>query len=658
MTDTYNNIELPNGRVVELEDIPSSLKQAELQDLLIRNGLATFEEFEVPVAPEELSWLEKNMELPVGLGGAVTGAAMGVPFGPVGMLVGGVIGGALGSGGGSLISDELSGQELDFAKAGEEALISAGFDIATLGLGKILKPAYFATKAAMGYTTKEVAEDVVKIAKEQAAKVAVPTAGSQQSLRQSQDILHQAADPATLSKYQTGQASPLAVFAEKIGDIGIASSGIMAENAVKVNVATQQALNEVVNRTRYGQNKGSEELGQSVFKILEAGKDSLQEVYGKGLADLSQQISRKTINTTGITKNLEKFIKKGDRKTFSVYADETRDYVDSLVSGALSTQKMTAKTLLDLDKKIAEDIRGFSNPNLTKVYNPKAAQELGELTAVLKESFINTLKQTDPKAAKDYKALKEAYSSGMKGMLPEINKGFVVGASKDNFNALGKMLNSGVNSSQARSMLASIDESYKQIGKGTKEVQSLPFATAAEARDAVKQSYLTALMPKINDEAFKINDYASLAARFTQPDQDAMLKTVAGKDYARVKQLFNLMSEASKKPDGNIGTLMIRGKEFQALGGVSQGVASGVGFGVTAMSGSAVPLLVGSAVVLGPRFLAKASTNPKAVNKLLAFEKMTFKNDTAKEKAGALIIAEIMDGLTTEEQAEFRNEYR
>ena len=169
MTDTYNNIELPNGRVVELEDIPSSLKQAELQDLLIRNGLATFEEFEVPVAPEELSWLEKNMELPVGLGGAVTGAAMGAPLGPVGMFVGGVIGGALGSGGGSLISDELSGQELDFAEAGEEALISAGFDIATLGLGKILKPAYFATKAAMGYTTKEVAEDVVKIAKEQAA---------------------------------------------------------------------------------------------------------------------------------------------------------------------------------------------------------------------------------------------------------------------------------------------------------------------------------------------------------------------------------------------------------------------------------------------------------------------------------------------------------
>ena len=149
MTDTYNNIELPNGRVVELEDIPSSLKQAELQDLLIRNGLATFEEFEVPVAPEELSWLEKNMELPVGLGGAVTGATMGIPFGPAGMFVGGVIGGALGSGGGSLISDELSGQELDFAEAGEEALISAGFDIATLGLGKILKPAYFATKAAM-----------------------------------------------------------------------------------------------------------------------------------------------------------------------------------------------------------------------------------------------------------------------------------------------------------------------------------------------------------------------------------------------------------------------------------------------------------------------------------------------------------------------------
>ena len=663
MSDTYNNIRLPNGRVVELNAIPFSLSQAELQDKLIRNGLATAEEFEEPVNPEELSWLEKNMELPVGLGGALGGAAAGFAVGgPPGAVIGGIVMGAIGSGTGSLISDKLSGKELDYAEAAEEALISAGFDIATLGLSKVLKPSYYAAKAAMGYTTKEVAEDVVNIARSQIAKQTAsettPTAGSLDSLRQSQDILQQATDPASLSKFQTGKASGAEVFSEKIAEMGIASSGIMAENAVKVNRATKEALNDVVNKAGSSQNQGSEQLGQSMFEVLAAGKDAAQEIYGIGLTDLSKRVSRKTVSTGLITKKLNKFLEKGNRKTFSIYDNDTIKYVDDLLEGGLSVNRLTARTLLDLDKKIAADIRAFSNPNLHKVYNPKAAIELGELTVILKESFINTLKQADPRAAIDYKALKEAYGSGMKGMLPDINKSFVVGATKENFNSLGKMLNSGVKSSNARAMLASIDEAYKQIGKTAKGSQNITYATADTAKEAVKQSYLTSLMPMINDEAFNINEYARLAARFSKPDEDAMLKLVAGKDYSRVKQVFNLMSDASKKPDGSMGTLILRGKEFGALGQAGQTMASGIGVGATVAGGGVLPLLAGVAVIVGPRFLAKAATNPKAVNKLLAFEKMTFKNDTARENAAALIIAEVMDGMTTEEQAEFRNEHR
>ena len=246
---TREGINLPNGRFVELAGIPPDVSQAELQDKLIRNGLATIEEFE---APEELNWLQRNMELPVGMGGALAGAGAGFLIGgPVGAVVGSVVGGATGSGAGSLISDELADEELDYAKAAEEALISAGFDIATLGLGKIIKPGYYAAKAAMGFTPKEVAEQVVKVAEVQSKNI--PTAGSLESLRQSQQILQQATDPASLTKSQTGRASGAAVFAEKIADIGILSSGDMTENAIKVNKATQEALNAVTDKvTQWG----------------------------------------------------------------------------------------------------------------------------------------------------------------------------------------------------------------------------------------------------------------------------------------------------------------------------------------------------------------------------------------------------------------------
>jgi len=171
--ETNDEYTLPSGLVVTIAGgVPEGVGKQELKEVLIRNGMASAEDFEAPETPEELNWLQKNMELPVGLGGAATGAALGIPFGPVGIATGALIGGAIGSGSGSLISNELAGEELDYAEAAEEALISAGFDILTLGLGRIFKPAYFAAKAKLGFTPKEVAEEAVKIAEKIAASPA------------------------------------------------------------------------------------------------------------------------------------------------------------------------------------------------------------------------------------------------------------------------------------------------------------------------------------------------------------------------------------------------------------------------------------------------------------------------------------------------------
>ena len=52
------------------------------------------------------------------------------------------------------------------------------------------------------------------------------------------------------------------------------------------------------------------------------------------------------------------------------------------------------------------------------------------------------------------------------------------------------------------------------------------------------------------------------------------------------------------------------------------------------------------------------AADPKAVNKLLAFEKMTFKNDELREKAAALIVSDVVDKLTEEEQQEVKDYFR
>jgi hypothetical protein len=347
---------------------------------------------------------------------------------------------------------------------------------------------------------------------------------------------------------------------------------------------------------------------------------------------------------------------KGQRKTFSIYSDATNKYVNDLLEGALATEKMTARTLIDLDKKITQDIKAFSDVN-SGLYNDVAARELGSMVDVLKSSFINTLKTVDPKVAKEYELLKSSYSEGMKTILPKVNKSFVQNANDAKFKSLGSLVTRGTSTDNVRALLKSVDESFAQVKKAGGDTAGA-FKTAAEAKQAIKSGYLQNLLPKVEAEEFTIKSYAHLADEFSKPDKDEMLKLVTGADYGRVKQLFNLMAEASARPEGNIGSLVLRGQEFQTLGAVPQILQSMVIGGASAATGGAAGVLGGAGIILGPVFLEKAARNPKAINKLLAFEKTNFKNDTARDKAVALIVAEVMDGLTTEEQAEIRNQYR
>ncbi len=51
--------------------------------------------------------------------------------------------------------DALTQEDIDFHDATEDALMSAGFDIATLGLGKGVKAAWVLGKKALGHTLKK-----------------------------------------------------------------------------------------------------------------------------------------------------------------------------------------------------------------------------------------------------------------------------------------------------------------------------------------------------------------------------------------------------------------------------------------------------------------------------------------------------------------------
>jgi len=587
------------------------------------------------------------MELPMGIGGAVGGAMIGAPFGPVGSFVGAMVGSATGTGTGALVSDALTGEDLDYANAVNEAAISMGFDLATLGMGKALKPAYLLAKKKLGFTPQEAAKQLVKELE--------PAVGTQASLQATQNILEDTG--ATLTPSQVG-ATGLQLIAEKIGRVGIVSAGSFEENARLVNEAAQEGLNEVVNRLSVNASGSPIELAENLMGVIDAGKQALTTNYGNGLDELAKMAPTNVSIPLGKhISAMDRFIAERTKGGFTDLDPAAIDFIENNLKGMTGNnlaQATSLEGLIILDKQLTAQIRQkFGTPG-TSTFNADAERQLTALAAEMREATYNALKKVDPDLASKFKTLKEEYAAGIQGLLPEINNNFVRQASKNNYSALGNTLASAGNASQILAFKKSMQEAFKQIEKagGTSAGQ---FIAYEEAEALLKKGFLEKLFPDLGTEMFSIEKYSNLARRLSSKGEQEKFRAVLGADFPRVKQLINLMAEASTKPSGNIGELAMRSKEYQAGRGLAQTV---VGVGTAATVGGGMGMGVGAAIILTPMFLARAALNPAHVNRLIAFHNKEFKDSGAMEAAAVSIIGSVMDSMTDEEQAEFRNSLR
>lgn len=665
--ETYTVV-LPSG--LKIKNVPVGTSREVLQDRLISSGRATLADFNLPeeepvetqspipaVVPDGQrrrgstvgttgegtsigdvgQYLKENLELVGGLGGAGIGALIGSPAGPVGSFAGSMIGSAIGTGAGSLASDELKGEELNYAEAMKEAAFSLGFDVGTLTLGKILKPAYVAAKMKLGFTPKEAAEQMIKELE--------PSVGSQASLQASQQILEQGG--ATLTPSQVG-ATGLELLKEKLARVGIFSSGRFDANAAQVNEATQEALSEVVNRLSVSTSGNPSEIAEQLMNVVEAGNQALITNYGRGLDDLAQQIPANA--RIGLGKHisaLDRFVAKNTKGGIVDLDPAAQEFIEGRLKGMMGNNlnvNTTLDGLVTLDKRLTAEIRQkFGTPG-TATYNADAERQLSALAAEMREATYSALAKVDPKAAAKFKALKESYAEGIQGLLPTINRNFVSKAGVHNYAALGEVLTKAGNPSQILAFKKSLKEAFNQLEKSGQKTTG-QFMAYEEAEALLKKGFIQKIFPTLDNQTFNISSYKNLANRLASKAETEKFRTVLGSDFPRVKQLINLMSEASVSPSGNIGELMLRNKEYNALGQLAGGQL------VAGLPGLA-------AVVMTPMFLAKAALNPKHVNKLIAFNGQNFKDNSTMEAALTSIVGSIMDDMTEEEQAEFRNYLR
>lgn len=656
-----------------------SMTEEELDQYLLKNSPAskqsssldvdsmTEEQLDRYLAGKPLEAPERNEFIGMGssIAGALGGAAVGTAILPVvGTAIGGVVGGALGAFGGELAEDYMSEEELNYANAAKEAAISVGVDVATLGVARFAKPAYFAGKKALGFSAEEVGQEIVEMA---AKTRATQKAGTQASLQSTSELL--AEKGAVLTPSQMGEKGVLE-FYDNLGRSGILSSSSFDKNMELANEAVSGAVNKLVAKNEAGVlMKG--ELGAAIDSVFMEGKKALGKQYELGLNDVITSLNNNTVNVLPIHKAIDGFIKSYSSKlggselqdgTMKLLRDIQKDlsngfklvdevqevkvpYTNAFGQRMFKTEKkivgqkkeavpIPARQLIEWQKKVNKVITEAGNP-LSPLYNKAVDAELAKVSSALSGSIDSVMSKVNPEAYGKYLNVKKAYRKGIKTLRPDNIKSVINSAAKEDYDRLGKvMLQEGVTN------LSQFNNTWKALNYAVntmkpKQLTELGFKNKDDLFKTIKSSYVQNIFPNVNAADFDIAKYANRMSKMSR-EELSQAKTVLGKDYGRFNQIRNAVIDASKKPDSDVGILSLRSKELGTIGAVAAGSVAGITGGLAAL--------------LAPKVMAKIALNPKTsamlINAMGRSSKTVEGLSATQSMISAIIAAEGIDTAT------------
>ena len=650
------DVKFANGNV--LKNVPVGTSKEVILDKAMSAGLITSMD-QTPggkTAGEKLrDFSLENIDIPAGFAGSYAGAkgaALATGGNPYAILAGGIVGGAAVTYGAESLEDFLQGEEIDHYNATKQSLISAGIEtsvlLATKGLGRPLVN-LIKRNTSLGKSPDETAKELLE-----STPMGEAVAGSEESIRASQALL--ADKDATLTPFQATPGQEKALT-QRVADTGILSQGIGQRNYDRVNEVVQEYFDELlIGVGREGIQPSV--LGEELYGVINAGRKAAFEAYDQGMDAVISVVGKSRLSTDGFKRQVERFIKSGQRggakRGFNMLEEDTQKFARSVIEDLDRMKNMSASTLIDYEKKLMKEMNKFSELGGNS-YNSEAARELAQLSDLIRTAVQRELQRINPTAAAEYAAVKRAYGETIEGILPTNLKNIVANAKQGEYAALGQIAASSGSLDKLNSMMKSIKTSHAEIIKAG----GTPPIPLDEAIEKLQEGYLKQLMPDLGTEAFDIQSYKKLAARFERGRDAEKLKLVFGNKEPKIRQLFNLMSEASQFPNSNIGELMLRSKEYAAAGqlfNVGGSILSATGG--TLVGGATGGLIGGATILTLPIFLAKAAYKPANVNRLIAFQNKNFASRDAMIAAAGNLVADIMMSLPEEDQAEIRNYIR
>ena len=650
----------------------STASDAELQDMLVAKqskqvdlSLLSDDKLKAlltpaPIVSEEVdegpNWLQENLGVAGGLGLGTAGTILGgMAFGPPGAVAGGVIGGAIGDFTGTAYS-ELVYKETDeidaYSKAVENAMWSAGLDLATLGILSKVKPAYYAAKAKLGQTAEQTAIEIIEGAY---------TAGSRESLKATQKILESGGATLLPSQIRT---SGLDNFRESVADVGLISRSTMNENLQAVNTVIKDEVGAVVNRNAAGVGASPSEMGDAFFTLISEGQTALQATYLKSLDEVQTVLNKSStglynalgprVNASAFLAPLDKYITTKKGVAVDELSPESLAFLETQLGRLrdLPNNSFPISELITLDRSFTQRVTAKFGSNGAEK-NSVVEAELAGVAAELRESIYNTMLKVNPEAAESYKTLKATYGEGVTALFPKINKNYIKAASNGSFIGLGNLAANATNVNQIKALRTSLHTAFKEASKDANA--DLAFGSVKEIDELFKRGFLSARVSSVFNNTSLASDLKTVAKSLDRPAEVVKYKYMLGPDYPRFKQLMNAVLETSKSSSGDFGQLMLRSAESGGIRNIAGHLTTAVAGGGAAAAGvvSTGPVVTaGVAALFVPQIFANIITNPKYANRLLMLTKQNSGAVDSVNVAVQLLVSDVINNLVDSEKDE------
>lgn len=617
------------------------------------------------------------LDVGTSMAGALGGAALGSAILPgIGTAVGGVIGGALGAFGGEVAEDVIASRDVDVGfgqgGAGRAAAESALWDGIFMGSGTVVRK----IAGAMGINPGSLLNSVTGIGKQpQTRKYIDFPEGTEDSIRQIQEILHESGGGLTVS--QTGKAGVARTFLEQIANIGTFSSSMMAKRIEENIDIFRQGFRAMMDGIDPSLARTSSDLGEAIVGTIEAGEKIVKSYYGAGMDALIEKAGGMKVDTTLISKAIDDIFKNA-KTDIEVFLTEGAQKVlgerASVLAGASIIIDPATKNpfryakIADLDsiikyqQSLTKRIEA-KRPSITNINSDEVAyRELSAAEKKIKDAISATIARLGDSGkdlASEYKALNKFYGESINALYPEsIGNNIIQAGNREAYSSLGNIISNAGDIGKIRGIMKSIDTAFAAAKKAGVEISG-EINTPERAKGLLRQSFLLNKLTDVSTHGLDIKRLERIASDLKNDSVKQKYVAILGESYPQFKTFIDGAVLSSKKPGTGLFSLSIRGREVgaavqaasfgQTLFGATAGAAaSAAGLGVA--GATLAPLSIFAIPVVA----AKVALNREATQRLLGLNKIVSANPSIGVEVVGAQVAKILNALSEDDMEDIR----